>query len=354
MGVFLSSVLFSVFVYLSVTQIVRNLNPPEPHEDNAKWLPLVLIALLLGLLLDLCSAGRPEMISLMISIALTAVFPSSCSMVPDAWSRVLAMSSSGLQVVLSAVALIGDGLYEFRMSACVLSVISSLMCCIPAVLLVAGVYRRIRDIKVVMRTGSVWTMLCLSVDTVYGIVILIYAVLIPVMKAWISVILLSSVLVALCIRIRNNSVFVLMTSHERRIIESMRLSQAEYIGENQGADILYDNIYERLLRYFETQKPYLDNDLTINDVVEVMLTNRLYISRAISHCTGRNFCQFVNYHRVSYAVELFRHDTQLKVVELANRSGFNSTTSFNNAFRLYIGEKPSEWCRKERARLINK
>ncbi len=354
MGVFLTAVLFSVFVFLSVTQIVRNLRPQEPREENARWLPVVLVALLLGLLLNLCCDGNPGVISLMVSIALTSVCPLSYSMVPDAWNRILAVSSSGLQVMVAAVALVGEGLGRFQVSASVLSCTSSLMCCIPAVLLVVGIYRRIRDIKVVMRIGSVWTMLCLSVDSVYAIVLLTYSVLIPGIKAWVSVILLSSVLVALCVRIRNNSVFVLMTSHERRIIESMRLSQAECIGENQGADILYDNIYERLLRYFETQKPYLDNDLTINDVVEVMLTNRLYISRAISHCTGRNFCQFVNYHRVSYAVELFRHDTQLKVIELATRSGFNSTTSFNNAFRLYIGEKPSEWCRKERARLINK
>ena len=114
---------------------------------------------------------------------------------------------------------------------------------------------------------------------------------------------------------------------------------------------MYNNIYERLLRYFETKRPYLDNGLTINDVVAVMYTNKLYISRAISHCSGRNFCQFVNYYRIKHSVEVFRRNPELKVAELAVQSGFNSVPSFTMAFKLYMDENPSDWIRRERNRL---
>ena len=134
----------------------------------------------------------------------------------------------------------------------------------------------------------------------------------------------------------------------------MKVSQVDFVGETPGTDQLYKNIYERLLRYFDLHKPYLNNELTINDIVEVVFTNKLYISKAINHCTGRNFCQFVNYYRVTHAVALFREDPQLKVIELTSRSGFNSTTSFSAAFKLYMGEKPGDWCRKERVRLSKK
>jgi transcriptional regulator GlxA family with amidase domain len=40
----------------------------------------------------------------------------------------------------------------------------------------------------------------------------------------------------------------------------------------------------------------------------------------------------------------------LKIAELANMSGFNSVVSYNMAFRLFMNENPSEWCRKERAK----
>ena len=152
----------------------------------------------------------------------------------------------------------------------------------------------------------------------------------------------------------NSSLFVVFVRHERRIIESMKVSQAEYTGASPGTATLYNNIYERLLEYFEKHQPYLNSELTINDIVDTVFTNKLYISKAISHCTGRNFCQFVNYYRITHAVKVFRENPQLKVVELAGKSGFNSTTSFSAAFRLFMGESPGDWCRKERARLSKK
>ena len=93
------------------------------------------------------------------------------------------------------------------------------------------------------------------------------------------------------------------------------------------------------------------NELTINDIVKVTFTNRLYISRAISQFTGRNFCQFVNYYRVQHSIQIFRENPDLKVAEMAMYSGFNSTVSFSMAFRLYMSECPSDWCRKEKLKL---
>ena len=48
---------------------------------------------------------------------------------------------------------------------------------------------------------------------------------------------------------------------------------------------------------------------------------------------------------------LYDMNTDLKVHELASRSGFNSAVSFGMAFKLYMGEKPGDWCRRERYRM---
>ena len=118
--------------------------------------------------------------------------------------------------------------------------------------------------------------------------------------------------------------------------------------------MIFKDIYDRVLEYFETEKPFLNGDLTINDIVAVVYTNKLYISRAISQSTGRNFCQFVNYHRVMYSVECFRKNPELKIAELWPMCGFNTIVSFNMAFRLFMGENPSDWCRKEKIKLFRK
>jgi AraC-like DNA-binding protein len=139
---------------------------------------------------------------------------------------------------------------------------------------------------------------------------------------------------------------------ERRILESLKVAAVEVPNDVTRTDTAYQEIYDRIVAYFETEKPYLRNDLIIDDLVKVVFSNKLYISRAISQITGRNFCQFVNYYRIMHSIEAFRANPELKATELASLSGFNSLVSFSMAFRLYMNENPSDWIRKERSRKV--
>ena len=271
------------------------------------------------------------------------------------WTSIGMEMLSSLWMLLSAVADIPGS------TDAVCLVMSLVPCCMMVLIYVYSIYRRLRDVKYVMKSGSVWANVTLSVDSVYIALILLTTMLYGSVSAaqveWnaLSIIVFSfiytSIYVALSIRIINSSAFVIMTEHERKIVESMKISHGDNAQESAGTVMLYKNIYDRVLDYFTECKPYLNPKLTINDVVEVVFSNKLYISKAISQCTGRNFCQFVNYYRVIHAVELFRSDTNLKVLELATKSGFNSVVSFGMAFRLYMGEKPGDWCRREKFRL---
>lgn len=141
-------------------------------------------------------------------------------------------------------------------------------------------------------------------------------------------------------------VFIFYDGYEKRIRQVSSLAGGNH--EKQEAESGYTETYQRLNTYFEDRKPYLDGDLTIADVAKELYTNKLYVSQAISRCSGKNFCQFVNYHRVKYSVDLFRADPHLKVSQLAEMSGFHTVASFNMAFKLNLGESPSEWCRRQR------
>ena len=159
-------------------------------------------------------------------------------------------------------------------------------------------------------------------------------------------------LAALCLRTALDSEFVIRQKREMMIVESMKVSQMEFSATSSKLDEIYKDIYERVVLHFEMEKPFLNGNLSINDVVRVVYSNKVYISKAICHYTGRNFCQFVNYYRVIYSMEIFRKQPGLKVAELAGLSGFNCTVSFTTAFRLFMNETPSEWCRKERTKLL--
>ena len=121
--------------------------------------------------------------------------------------------------------------------------------------------------------------------------------------------------------------------------------------DSMSQDEVYREIYERVVDYFDKEAPYLRGDLVIDDLSKEVFSNKLYISRAISRCTGRNFCQFVNYYRIRHSVEVFRRNPECRVSDLAGQCGFNSVVSFTMAFKLYMNENPSDWIRQERNRL---
>lgn len=220
-------------------------------------------------------------------------------------------------------------------------------------------WSKLRDIHDMMMSGSVWTVFCIAVDAMYSVALValvaIYAVAVPAAVACgIVNVLMSAMLVALALRIMDDSVLAIFRRHERRIVESMRISPAENLSSGSAEDNVYKELYGRIQEYFNEEKPFLNGNLTINDIVARVFSNKVYISRAIVQCTGRNFCQYVNYHRIMYAMECFRQNPELKVSELWPLCGFNTIVSFNMAFRLFMDENPSEWCRKEKIRLSKK
>ena len=238
---------------------------------------------------------------------------------------------------------------------------SGVVAIIMCVLQIFALSMRIREVRLVMKHGNVWSSVCMIMDVIYLFCMIVY-VLMLMMSARLSAectyvvsfvvsLLLAGGLAALGLRVSMDSLFIVCRLHERRIIESMKISHTDVPHGSSEINDIYKEIYSRLVAYFETEKPYLNSELTINDIVKVMFTNKLYISRAISQFTGKNFCQFVNYYRVTYSIQLFRDNPDLKVIELATRSGFNSSVSYNMAFRLYMSETPSDWCRKEKMKI---
>lgn len=220
---------------------------------------------------------------------------------------------------------------------------------------------RVYDIKSLLKAGTVWSYLNLCVDVVYVLTQFVTVSSVVVLcrifpegghHITAAVAVLAASVLASGARITFDSAFVLLHKHERVIVESMKISQGEVSAHNAKMDELYKDIYERIVLHFEMKKPFLDSELTINDVVKVVYSNKVYISRAICHYTGRNFRQFVNYHRVIYSMDAFRRQPALKVTELAGMSGFNSVVSYTSAFRLFMNETPSEWCRKEKTRIL--
>ena len=233
---------------------------------------------------------------------------------------------------------------------------------VPVIYCLVSIWVYIRRIRNVVQKTTVWTILSLCVDVVYVVCIAGIAVMFYVstglsltcvrIMSFLCFMLLLPAVAALVYRISTDSLFFIMRKLETVILESLNDMPADMANGRASPEEVYKEIFERIVKHFETEMPYLSGNLVIEDLVKVVFANKLYISRSISRCTGRNFCQFVNYYRVRHSVEVFRQNPDLKVGELAAQCGFNSVGAFTMAFKLYMNENPSDWIRQERCRLI--
>lgn len=107
---------------------------------------------------------------------------------------------------------------------------------------------------------------------------------------------------------------------------------------------------ERLLEYFESEKPYLSKNLTMEEVAMRLFTNKSYLSKTINVEMNKNFRELVNYYRVKEAINIFSSNTEISMNELRDRCGFNNNASFTSAFKLNTGYTPGEWCRDMKGR----
>ena len=352
------------FLSLAVFHLMKNQRAESYVSDRARLMPrlLCLFAILTSCSM-LCGDG---LLTRMLSdtvLAVTAMLMLAASLLSPSTAYKNVYGISCMMLLFSIYYLLCTVRVLPMLSEHYFLMFADLICVLVLLQFMWSIWRRLRDVKAVVQSGNVWAFVCLCVDSVHMLllpmVLLALNSLITIFPQAMHVFVASAVLflimevAALSLRVSYDSVFVLLHDHERIIVESMKISHMDAAtGPDSKDKDVYKELYERILFYFESSRPYLNGELTINDIVKVVYSNKVYISKAIFRFTGRNFRQFVNYHRVMYSVESFRASPELKVSELAQMSGFNNQVSYTMAFRLFMNETPSEWCHKERSRIL--
>lgn len=101
---------------------------------------------------------------------------------------------------------------------------------------------------------------------------------------------------------------------------------------------------EKLKEYFITSKAFLNPGLTAGMVADELGISKYHFSVLLNVYVGRNFYNFLAYHRIAYAIELIeKSESSFSMEALASECGFNSKTSFNRYFREFTGLTPSEF-----------
>ena len=102
-------------------------------------------------------------------------------------------------------------------------------------------------------------------------------------------------------------------------------------------------IVQKLSVEFEENKIYLNSQLNILDVVQVIGTNRSYISGVINRQYNQNFCSFVNGYRIEELYHVYAENPDFSNETLAESCGFGSVNSLKRAIYSKTGMSINEW-----------
>ncbi|OFX88164.1 MAG: hypothetical protein A2W99_10525 [Bacteroidetes bacterium GWF2_33_16] len=120
--------------------------------------------------------------------------------------------------------------------------------------------------------------------------------------------------------------------------DERKVEQNEY----QIPDEIFNSYINKLSRYMEEEKPYLEFDLSLQD-----LSNRLSISkRNLSHIINkkynRNFFDYIN----NFRIEMVKQDilsTEKSIKEIMYNCGYSNKTTFHSIFKKYTGLTPNQF-----------
>ena len=122
------------------------------------------------------------------------------------------------------------------------------------------------------------------------------------------------------------------------------------IKQEESHSILLDNqqidtLKEELLSYFKEDEPYLNPQLTLKYVADVLSINTNKMSYLVNQAFDVNFNDFVNSYRLKHfkTIALDPKNAHLTILGLAYDSGFNSKSVFNTYFKKIEGITPKAW-----------
>lgn len=131
------------------------------------------------------------------------------------------------------------------------------------------------------------------------------------------------------------------------------VSKADQQVGRQGSQVSSEDFEaeaERIAAIMNSEKPYIESDLTLADLAERLEMPPRKLSEVINRHFGQNFMDFVNTHRIDYARERLVNpvDPKETILEVMYDVGFHSKSSFNTLFKQKTGMTPSEYKKKHR------
>jgi len=129
----------------------------------------------------------------------------------------------------------------------------------------------------------------------------------------------------------------------------LKIEKTKYYSSNiQGMD--FEPFITKLRAVILEEKMYLDHDLRISKLADVLNIPAPHMSQMISEGAKTTFYDFVNEYRIEEAKKLLLMEKykRFTLLAVAMDAGFSNKTTFNRTFKKYTNMTPSEYIKKYR------
>ncbi|MBM9576279.1 helix-turn-helix transcriptional regulator [Leptospira sp. 201903070] len=147
-------------------------------------------------------------------------------------------------------------------------------------------------------------------------------------------------------------------------VRQSMIHSAWLLGQNDSVPAVKKRKYERsglefgklneyavsIKEFMDLKKPYLDCEFSLDQLAESLKVPRAHVTQALNEVLETNFYNFINEYRVREFIRLLDTIPEEKagVLNLAFDAGFNSKSTFNQAFKRIMGTTPSLYISEKR------
>jgi AraC-like DNA-binding protein len=107
-------------------------------------------------------------------------------------------------------------------------------------------------------------------------------------------------------------------------------------------------IRKQLEEHMSYSRPYLNNELRLQDLAEQIDAPPYQLSQVINDQINLTFFDYINKYRVEEAKRLIIAEPNSTLLDIAFKAGFNNKTSFSNAFKKFTTQTAVEFRKSHR------
>lgn len=141
------------------------------------------------------------------------------------------------------------------------------------------------------------------------------------------------------IRIRDRIGDQLPTGAKEAYEESLNDQRVPSVTDGWHNNPLLDSFQKEVIK----KKMFLKPGLSLQEVADVLGTNKTYVSKLVNNAYSMGFPELLNILRIDYAEQYLQSHQDAKQTEMAQACGFISASSFNSIFKKITGQTPKLW-----------